>query len=522
MQFLELESPFAIYDSGSGYVLPNVLPKLSYEVLRRLKSEAIDDVLSSLLNTGYRPLNPKSSIKDAERVWDFFLHQYLKQPSEDMPSSQVRAGMLEKMLVTPPNQAWKELKASILANIDNLSGWTTSFQRELSQRDGIWRDDDGNYYQRDLDGNVYQVIGAKTFDEARLDFLTGQISISSGTIHDFLQFFSLLAIAYDFVEHKSLYHNSMKAILPERQWPSLNYRWSYLQWIRSRTIVWRPWSNLCDPQWLAGDLLAEITNTLKIPPFEPARIPTGSEGQLSDRYMRQADFALETQLRIGDEEAITLQFGGREFRWINASFESDTRVSVGLQSSDSIPQAEEELNRFLSLLAWEHHVPISRKGGPMVGNRRDLPYIHSGRSVISFKVDPRYPLRTRLSAVGPKEQQALAMYREAISSRSVFYAFLNYWKVVEVIFPVKATRHNWVDSAAGTLTQEQARINDILVSNPLVSEYLDYQGRCAVVHVLRQPFVDPDKSEDLRRITQDLPIARSLAKLAMRSLPAFT
>jgi hypothetical protein len=226
------------------------------------------------------------------------------------------------------------VKTRILADIDDLSGWSRSFQKELGERDQVWRGEDGNYYRKESDGVTYRVIGSRTLDEARLDFLTEQIARQFGTINMFLRFFSWLVIARDYVEHGDWYHNSMKAVVQDRQWPALNHRWSIQQWHSVRTVIWRPWSNLCDPQWLAGDLLATITDTLAIAPFQPARIPGGSESQLGPQYVRQADFALDTQLRIGEEEAIALPFEGREFRWINASLESETRVSVGLRTGE--------------------------------------------------------------------------------------------------------------------------------------------------------------------------------------------
>jgi hypothetical protein len=235
-------------------------------------------------------------------------------------------------------------------------------------------------------------------------------------------------IASDFIEHPEAYHISMKAVIQDRQWPSLNHRWSLLQWHTPRTVVWRPWSNLCDPQWLAGDLLASITDTLTVRPFQPVRVPDGSENQLGPQYSRQADFVLETQVRIGEQEAIVLNFEGRQFRWINASLESETRVSVGLSASEDASVAKEELNRFLSVLVWEHGMPISAKNGPMVGQKRLLPLILSPRSIFSLNVDPSNPIRVKLPLISPEDRLVVAIYREAVNARSVFYSFLNYWK----------------------------------------------------------------------------------------------
>ena len=237
----------------------------------------------------------------------------------------------------------------------------------------------------------------------------------------------------------------------------------------------------------------------------------------------RADFALDTHLHIGEEEAILLQFGGREFRWINASLESDTRVSVGLKAGEDRFPAEEELNRFLSVLAWEHGTPISKKDGPYVGRRRELPFVISPRSIFSLKIDPSYPIRLKLDLIGEKERLVLSIFREAVNARSVFYSFLNYWKIIEVVFPnPKSRRLDWVDRAAATLGAERERVAAILLNDPRISVYLDNNCRNAVAHVFHKPFVDPDSSEDFVRLSLDLPIARSLAKMAMRTLPAFS
>jgi hypothetical protein len=300
-----------------------------------------------------------------------------------------------------------------------------------------------------------------------------------------------------------------------------NYRWSLLQWLAVRTTVWRPGSNLCDPQWLASDLLASITDTLAIEPFRPLSVPDGSQSQLGPEYVKQADFALESQVRIGDEDSIVLKFQGPQYRWINASLESDTRVSVGLKATENASVAEEELNRFLSVLVWEHGFPISKKSGPMVGQKRVLPLILSPRSIFSLLVDPRNLLRVNVGSLGEREKLVLAIFREALTSRSVFYAFLNYWKVIEVVFPKKDPRLAWVDQEAARLSLERERVNNILKSNQRVSVYLDHDCRSAIAHVFRKPFVDPDSSEDFFRLSLDLPIVRSLAKTAVRTLSAF-
>lgn len=519
MQFINADSPFAIYEGGSGYVLPNDLPEMARAVSRRIDLEPVDVVVTSLRESGRRRLGPDASLQDAGKLWAFFLHHYLTPMGSDTPSTDIRVAMLKLMLIDPPGAAWLALRSAVLQDIDNISGWSTSFRKELAERDQVWRGEDGNYYRKDSDGTIYDIIGAKTLEEARLDFLTEQINREFGNLRVFLQLFSWFMIARDFVNHPNSYHKSMKAIIQGRQWPSLNHSWSLLQFRNVRTTVWRPDSNLCDPLWLASDLLASITDTLAVQPYLPLTVPDGSDKQLGPEYAKQADFALESQVRMGNDEAIVLTFQGRQFRWINASLESDTRVSVGIKATEDASVAQEELNRFLSVLVWEHGFPISIKSGPIVGQKRALPLILSPRSIFSLLVNPDYPLRTNVGALGSREKLLLAMFREAANSRSVFYAFLNYWKVIEVVFPAKDPRHEWVDQAASRLQLEQPRVQEILSTNSRIATYLDYECRSAIAHVFRKPFVNPDSGEDFVRLSKDLPVVKSLAKIAMKTIP---
>jgi hypothetical protein len=137
MQFLDLASPFATFEGGSGYVLPNVLPELARSVVARTERESMDDIISSLNAKGRQPLNQTTSVHDSSNVWNFFLSQYLARQGPDTPSALRRAEMLKVMLSAPPAEAWLSLKTQILDDIDNLSGWSRSFQKELGERDQI-------------------------------------------------------------------------------------------------------------------------------------------------------------------------------------------------------------------------------------------------------------------------------------------------------------------------------------------------------------------------------------------------
>jgi hypothetical protein len=240
MKFPEIDSPFATFEGGSGYVLPNDLPSMAHDALQRLEREPVDDVLPSLLKSGWMGLRHGMQPQDLHNVWNFFIWYYLTPAGDDTPSIAVRIKLLDLMLSYSPDAAWPLLRSYILENIDDLSGWVRSFRKEMAEREQIWLDEEGNYYQKYDDGEVYRVVSAKTLEEARLDFFTEQIVRDFGNVRLFLKFFSWLAISDNFAGNPEAYHTSLKAMVQDRQWPSLNHRWQLLQWHTPRTFVWRP------------------------------------------------------------------------------------------------------------------------------------------------------------------------------------------------------------------------------------------------------------------------------------------
>ena len=112
----------------------------------------------------------------------------------------------------------------------------------------------------------------------------------------------------------------------------------------------------------------------------------------------------------------------------------------------------------------------------------------------------------------------MALFREALNARSVFYEFLNYWKAIEVAFPQVPARIAWIDSTVEKLHFERERIAEIKSSNASVADYLYSDSRCAIAHVGREPFVNPDASEDSRRLARDAHIVKDLAKSAIAQM----
>ena len=92
----------------------------------------------------------------------------------------------------------------------------------------------------------------------------------------------------------------MKAVIPEFKYQSLAHDWQFMYFDKSRTVKWRPHSNLCDPEWLAADLLGHTVDTLKADLFAKRHEQMRTDEQwVSDGLQYQVDYVLDSEVRIG-------------------------------------------------------------------------------------------------------------------------------------------------------------------------------------------------------------------------------
>jgi Methylamine utilization protein MauJ len=115
-----------------------------------------------------------------------------------------------------------------------------------------------------------------------------------------------------------------------------------------------------------------------------------------------------------------------------------------------------------------------------------------------------------------KTRWALAFYREGLSIRHTPYAFLSFYKIINILHKSGKKQESWIenniDTAAGHGVKE--RLQEIR-SKHNVGQYLYESGRCAVAHAGHGLTVDPENPLDLERLAQDLPLIRDLAAYAI-------
>jgi hypothetical protein len=172
---------------------------------------------------------------------------------------------------------------------------------------------------------------------------------------------------------------------------------------------------------------------------------------------------------------------------------------------------------FLSRLAYATRQPISDlyslAGSAGYGPRINQP---RGTGDLRYREPPQLDLQHEDTS---DLRLALALFREGLSSGSVYYSFLSYWKVIQLAFGEQGQRINrWVEQSILriSLVRSQEWLDQHGLTPATAGEHLWETGRNAIAHVSREPRVNPDEPRDRRRMAEDLEIARGLAELAIR------
>jgi hypothetical protein len=513
-------SPFVRFEHGWALYPPNSIYECGGIVAEKVAANDFASVFSDLVEKGdcggsYTIL-PRSTWF---AVLGTFFH-YRGQP-DDAPSGwrEFSVAALKLMLRRPHQVAWSDLKRFLTDNIGEISGWTSSWKRSLAEQHRIFRGDDDRYYRHDEDGILIRVIGEKTLEETRIDFITDQVLRSYGFARQFLELFALFSIADNFASDPSAYPAAMKATVAEPEY-RIGHAWHFMYHERTKSFTWRPNSNMCDPNWLASDLLGSMTDTLKVDYFK-RRIETRKpdDGWTSDPCRFQVEYVIDSMVQIGHQEEAYIEFEGTTFRWINGTAERDAVVTVPVNDLQNTEAEVEKLNRLLSAIVWDHKHPI-RKLWAMGGARKPYPSVYSPRMSRGVFVDSNFLMYFPGNKQLTNDQWlALALFREAVNSGSKFYAFLCYYKILDIPFKNNnKDRTDWINRVAPTLTREKERLSEIFTKTTDLEKYLRDELANAIKHVLHKPVLNPDDPKDEFKITTDLDVIQDFARLAIEKM----
>ena len=174
------------------------------------------------------------------------------------------------------------------------------------------------------------------------------------------------------------------------------------------------------------------------------------------------------------------------------------------------------LSRFLSRLAWSMDAGVIELFA-FGSNNSDRPgRLAQGTYGVSgwAAIEPWDHLYLPAS-LDTNADLAIALFREGLSVNSVPFAFLSYFKILNISLSAGQLQKDWINNHVDDLWYQPAvdRLKELKTLENDIGSYLYHQGRCAVAHANGTPLVNPDNYADKRRLELDLPLMKDIAAL---------
>jgi hypothetical protein len=194
--------------------------------------------------------------------------------------------------------------------------------------------------------------------------------------------------------------------------------------------------------------------------------------------------------------------------------EFEPSIAMRRLPEKSREQCESLMMRFVSALSWvqERGILVDGIGG---GN---LPR-PMGRPPQQFvSICDEFHLDYLPEPNNERTLLAMALMREGRGLNHPGYAFLSFYRVLEVAFPNGRDRADWISEHVGFLKDHEAKeavrkLTEAGIGD--IGRHLRDSNRHAMAHAKEEPIIDPDDLSEMRRLRQELPIISALAKGAI-------
>jgi len=191
-------------------------------------------------------------------------------------------------------------------------------------------------------------------------------------------------------------------------------------------------------------------------------------------------------------------------------------VTINRPSSMPREDAERLIMQFLSALSWSesHGVLVEHfSGGPR-------PNPMGRQQQFGFTIQTDFDFSYLPEPTDEKAMLALALMREGRGLNHPAYAFLSFYRVLEVAFEDGKKRGAWMAANIDTVRNPRAQEAITKLKAAGVSDigmHLQKSSRQAIAHARQKPIINPDDPTDARRLNSELPLMDSLATLAIES-----
>ena len=213
------------------------------------------------------------------------------------------------------------------------------------------------------------------------------------------------------------------------------------------------------------------------------------------------------------EQQIT--FEGIEIDILPETEESMPSVRINLRKhSINLEEGRALLKRFFSSLSWSENGYIKEISS--VHSSHKIPVLgkNLNNSITTSRLNDDYiPV-----ALNNRQRLALALYREAQYLNSPPYKYLAYFKILNIQKESSKDQQAWINDNLSKLKNPKnlSLLEKLQATEPDIGKYLYSSGRCAVAHAFdKDNLVNPDDSNDLERMSEELGLIKELAEIFM-------
>ena len=233
--------------------------------------------------------------------------------------------------------------------------------------------------------------------------------------------------------------------------------------------------------------------------------------------MRWVDLAVKPYFSWPNIQ-VDFLFEGRRVTLQPASDECSCTISLYDEKGLTFEEGGHQLCRFLSRLAWSKDAGVIELF--IVGSNNPANPGRTGRGTYGHSPFSQITPTDLLYFPSPKDEKselALALYREGMNLSSVTFAFLSFFKIINMLDSKGKQQVAWINNNLGKISFQPAidRLNELKKNESDIGHYLYVKGRCAVSHAFAEPIANPDKYEDKRRFELDLPLMKELSALCI-------
>ena len=196
-------------------------------------------------------------------------------------------------------------------------------------------------------------------------------------------------------------------------------------------------------------------------------------------------------------------------------------VSVFLEPEVSDREALTKINRFFSAMAWkDDQMFITRgsiAGGALETDRETPRFNYREKKRYPYGVISRFDFEHLQVVRHPKQQLALALYREGLGADQGFYRFLSFYKIINILRDRVRQQAEWINNNLSKVWDYLGleRLRALQQRGIDIGDYLSGEGRCAIAHAFEQPIRDPDLPDDIYEIRSDTDLMKGLAQVAI-------